>query len=175
MPNATTGLEAADREHVFVPHAFPESLADLGEIRMNYSTAGEPHLPALLLIPGQSESWWGYEAVMPLLAEHFHVHAVDLRGQGRSTWTPGRYTLDNIGNDLVRFIDLVIGRPSHRQRPVVRRGPVRVAIRVCQARAGSRRGVGRPAALRLRDQPGLRPVHPAGDRSHVRDVEQMAG
>ena len=112
MPNATTGLEAADREHVFVPHAFPESLADLGEIRMNYSTAGEPHLPALLLIPGQSESWWGYEAVMPLLAEHFHVHAVDLRGQGRSTWTPGRYTLDNIGNDLVRFIDLVIGRPS---------------------------------------------------------------
>ena len=80
MPNATTGLEAADREHVFVPHAFPESLADLGEIRMNYSTAGVPHLPALLLIPGQSESWWGYEAVMPLLAEHFRVHAVDLRG-----------------------------------------------------------------------------------------------
>ncbi len=112
MPNVTTGLEAADREHVFVRHAFPESLADLGEIRLNYSTAGEPHLPALLLIPGQSESWWGYEAAMPLLAEHFHVHAADLRGQGRSTWTPGRYTLDNIGNDLVRFIDLVIGRPT---------------------------------------------------------------
>ena len=112
MPNAMTGLEAADREHIFVPHAFPETLADLGEIRMNYSTAGEPHLPALLLIPGQSESWWGYEAAMPLLAEHFHVHAADLRGQGRSTWTPGRYTLDNIGNDLVRFIDLVIGRPT---------------------------------------------------------------
>jgi hypothetical protein len=36
---------------------------------------------------------------------------VDLRGQGRSTRTPGRYTLDNMGNDLVRFIDLVIGRP----------------------------------------------------------------
>ena len=49
---------------------------------------------------------------MPLLAEHFHVHAVDLRGQGRSTRTPGRYTLDNLGNDLVRFIDGVIGRPT---------------------------------------------------------------
>jgi pimeloyl-ACP methyl ester carboxylesterase len=49
---------------------------------------------------------------MPLLAEHFHVHAVDLRGQGRSTWTPGRYTLDNMGNDLVRFLDLVIGRAA---------------------------------------------------------------
>lgn len=112
MPNPPNGLEAADRAGTFVPHAFPETLADLGEIRMNYATAGEPHRPALLLIPGQSESWWGYEAAMPLLAEHFHVHAVDLRGQGRSSWTPGRYTLDNMGNDLVRFIDLVIGRPA---------------------------------------------------------------
>jgi pimeloyl-ACP methyl ester carboxylesterase len=36
---------------------------------------------------------------------------VDLRGQGRSTWTPGRYTLDNMGNDLSRFIALAIRRP----------------------------------------------------------------
>jgi pimeloyl-ACP methyl ester carboxylesterase len=99
-------------DRTFVPHSFPESLADLGEIRMNYAVAGQPELPALLLIPGQSESWWGYEAAMPLLAEHFRVYAVDLRGQGRSTWTPGRYTLDNIGNDLVRFLDLVVGRPA---------------------------------------------------------------
>jgi len=112
MPRSPNGLEAADRAGVFVPHAFPETLADLGEVRMNYATAGEPDRPALLLIPGQSESWWGYEAAMPLLAEHFHVHAVDLRGQGRSSWTPGRYTLDNMGSDLVRFLDLVIGRPA---------------------------------------------------------------
>ncbi len=79
---------------------------------MNYAFAGDPGAPSLLLIPAQSESWWGYEKVMPLLAERFHVFAVDLRGQGRSTWTPGRYTLDNMGNDLVRFIDLVVGGPT---------------------------------------------------------------
>lgn len=50
--------------------------------------------------------------MLPLLAEHFEVFAVDLRGQGRSTRTPGRYTLDLIGGDLVRFIDGVIGRPT---------------------------------------------------------------
>jgi pimeloyl-ACP methyl ester carboxylesterase len=105
-------LEAADRAEIFVPHAFPEHLIDLGEIRMNYVVAGEPSLPALLLIPAQTESWWGYERAIPLLTEHFQVYAVDLRGQGRSTWTPGRYTLDNFGNDLVRFIDLVIGRET---------------------------------------------------------------
>jgi pimeloyl-ACP methyl ester carboxylesterase len=106
-----TSLEARDRASTFVPHAYEEHLADLGEIRMNYATIGSPDQPALLLVPGQTESWWGYEQAMPLLAEHFQVFAVDLRGQGRSTWTPGRYTLDIMGNDLARFIDLVIGRP----------------------------------------------------------------
>jgi pimeloyl-ACP methyl ester carboxylesterase len=81
-------------------------------VQLNHATAGDPWKPALLLIPGQTESWWGYEAALPLLAEHFQAYAVDLRGQGRSTRTPGRYTLDNLGNDLVRFIDLVIGRPT---------------------------------------------------------------
>jgi pimeloyl-ACP methyl ester carboxylesterase len=96
----------------YVVHDITESVVDLGEIQMNYATAGDANLPALLLIPGQTESWWGYEAVMPLLAAHFQLFAVDLRGQGRSTRTPGRYTLDNMGNDLVRFMDLVIGRPT---------------------------------------------------------------
>jgi len=96
----------------YVDHAFPEQLVDLGEVQLNYATAGDPSRPALLLVPGQTESWWGYEAAMPRLAEHFEVFAVDLRGQGRSTRTPGRYALDSMGNDLVRFIDLVIERPA---------------------------------------------------------------
>jgi pimeloyl-ACP methyl ester carboxylesterase len=106
------GYEAEDRADILVPHAFAEHRVDLGEIRMNYATTGADGLPPLLLVPGQSESWWGYETAMPLLADHFQVFAVDLRGQGRSTWTPGRYTLDNMGNDLARFIDLVIGRAT---------------------------------------------------------------
>jgi pimeloyl-ACP methyl ester carboxylesterase len=96
----------------YVDHRVPEQLVDLGEVEMNYATVGDKSSPALLLIPGQTESWWGYEKAMPLLAEHFEAFAVDLRGQGRSSRTPGRYTLDNFGNDLVRFIDLVIGRPT---------------------------------------------------------------
>jgi pimeloyl-ACP methyl ester carboxylesterase len=83
-------LDAADRADTFVRHDFDEHLVDLGEIRMNYASAGDHSLPALLLIPSQSESWWGYERAMPLLAKRFQVFAIDLRGQGRSTWTPGR-------------------------------------------------------------------------------------
>ncbi len=104
-------LECDDHPDLFVDHDFPEHLVDLGEIRMNYAVAGESTNPAVLLIPGQSESWWGYQEAMKLLAERYQVYAVDLRGQGRSTWTPGRYSLDLFGNDLARFIDRVIGRP----------------------------------------------------------------
>jgi pimeloyl-ACP methyl ester carboxylesterase len=96
---------------IFVPHAYAEKRADLGEVKLNYAEAGSPDKPALLLIPEQSGSWWGYEAAMGMLANDFHVFAVDLRGQGRSTWTPRRYSLDNFGNDLVRFIALVVKRP----------------------------------------------------------------
>jgi pimeloyl-ACP methyl ester carboxylesterase len=95
----------------YVPHAFPEQIVDTGEVALNYAVAGSPDQPALLLIPGQTESWWGYEQAMGLLKGHFQAYVVDLRGQGRSSWTPGRYTLDNFGNDLIRFIALVVKRP----------------------------------------------------------------
>ncbi|MFG1922203.1 alpha/beta fold hydrolase [Cryptosporangium sp. NPDC048952] len=96
----------------FASHAYPEQHVDLGEVRLNYATAGSPENPALLLIPEQTGSWWVYEEAMGILAENFQVFAVDLRGQGRSTWTPKRYSLDNFGNDLVRFLSVVVGRPA---------------------------------------------------------------
>lgn len=103
------GLE--NPEVTYVAHKCDEHLFDTGEAVINYATVGLPENPAILLIPGQTESWWGYEEAMGLLADHFQVFAVDLRGQGRSSRTPGRYTFDNFGNDLVRFIAFLIGRP----------------------------------------------------------------
>jgi pimeloyl-ACP methyl ester carboxylesterase len=109
---AAGAAAAAPARGGFVAHAYPEKQVDLGEISMNYAEAGSPDLPALLLIPEQTGSWWSYEKVMQLLAGRFHVFAVDLRGQGRSSRTPKRYSLDNMGNDLVRFMAQVIKRPT---------------------------------------------------------------
>ena len=95
----------------YIPHKYEENLFDTGEVKLNYATTGSLDKPAIVLIPGQTESWWGYEAAMGMLSEHFQVFAVDLRGQGRSSRTPGRYTFDNMGNDLVRFITFVVARP----------------------------------------------------------------
>ncbi len=82
-----------DLQDVFVPHTYKEQVVDLGEVRMNYVVAGSSDKPALLLIPGQTESWWGFEKAISLLESRSQVFAVDLRGQGRSTRTPGRYSL----------------------------------------------------------------------------------
>ena len=96
----------------YVSHGYAEHTVDLGEAVLNYAVTGPEKAPPLLLIPSQTESWWGYEPAMRLLEEDFRVYAVDLRGQGRSSRTPGRYTLDIMGNDLVRFLQLTVRAPA---------------------------------------------------------------
>jgi pimeloyl-ACP methyl ester carboxylesterase len=109
MPEAKYGPHVPDK--TYIPHAHEEQLFDTGEVMLNYAMAGAGHHPALVLLPGQTESWWGYQPAMELLKENFEVYALDLRGQGRSSRTPGRYTLDNIGEDVARFIAFRIKRP----------------------------------------------------------------
>jgi hypothetical protein len=47
---------------VFIAHSYPERSIDLGEISMNYVVSGSEAKPSLLLIPGQTASWWSYES-----------------------------------------------------------------------------------------------------------------
>ncbi|MEK8141825.1 alpha/beta fold hydrolase [Streptomyces sp. M10(2022)] len=167
-------LEAADHADIFVPHAFAEQTVDLGEIRMNYAVAGDVSNPALLLIPAQTESWWGYEDAMRLLADRYQVYAVDLRGQGRSTWTPGRYSLDIVGGDLVRFIDRVIARPVvvsglSSAGPLPRGCPRSPPRSKCWPRST------RTPAVRLRGRPRRRAVHQPRHGADVPALAQVAG
>ena len=162
-------------EDTYVDHGHDERLFDTGEVRLNHVVVGDADRPALLLVPGQTESWWGYEAALPLLAEHFQCFAVDLRGQGRSTRTPGRYTLDNFGNDLVRFVDGVIGRPTIVSGLSSGRRPVGLAVGLRQAGPDRRRPLRGPAAVRLRGEHLDRATAPAGDRSGLRPHVQVPG
>lgn len=99
-------------KETYSSHGYPELTVDLGEVVLNYAVTGPELAPALLLIPGLVESWWAFEPVMKLLENEFRIYAIDKRGQGRSSQTPGRYTLDNWGNDANRFIEHVIERPA---------------------------------------------------------------
>ena len=51
----------------------PSSSSTPARCSSTTSSPATPSSPALLLIPGQTESWWGYEEALPLLAEHFQA------------------------------------------------------------------------------------------------------
>lgn len=68
--------------------------------------------PALLLIHGQMGCWEDYALVLPELSKNWHVYAIDVYGHGASTHDESLYYIDTNGNDLIWFIDQVIGGPT---------------------------------------------------------------
>jgi pimeloyl-ACP methyl ester carboxylesterase len=94
-----------------IPEGFQELSFTINGVAINHVVGPDNGLP-LLLIPGQMESWQGYKCVLPELSKRFHIFVPDLRGHGKSTWTPGQYSYNICGNDLKRFIQEVIQQPT---------------------------------------------------------------
>lgn len=94
-----------------IPEGFQELSFRMNEITINYVVGPKNGVP-LLLIPGQMESWQGYKCVLPELSKSFHIFVPDLRGHGKSSWTPGQYSYNICGDDLKRFIEDVIQQPT---------------------------------------------------------------
>ncbi len=94
-----------------IPDGFKELSFTTADVTLNYVVGPDNGLP-LLLIPGQMESWQGYKPVLPELSTRFQVFVPDLRGHGKSTWTPGCYSYNVCGNDLRNFIRQVIRKPA---------------------------------------------------------------
>ena len=68
--------------------------------------------PALLLIHGQMSIWEDYALVLPELSNNWHIYAIDVYGHGESTHNESLYYLDVNGDDLIWFVDHVIGEPT---------------------------------------------------------------
>jgi pimeloyl-ACP methyl ester carboxylesterase len=94
-----------------VPQGFEELRFDTAQVAINYVVSPEHDIP-LVLIPGQMESWQGYKCVLPALSQRFEVYVPDLRGHGKSTRTPGRYSYNTCGEDLRCFLEGVVRRPA---------------------------------------------------------------
>ena len=60
--------------------------------------------PPVLLIHGFPQDWFEYQRIMPRLAKHFTVVAVDLRGIGGSKATPGGYDAANLAEDIQQLL-----------------------------------------------------------------------
>jgi pimeloyl-ACP methyl ester carboxylesterase len=56
--------------------------------------------------------WDSYERALPVLAPDFHVIAVDVRGHGGSSWTPGEYDFPTMGADAAALLEELADGPA---------------------------------------------------------------
>ncbi|SEQ22587.1 Pimeloyl-ACP methyl ester carboxylesterase [Faunimonas pinastri] len=63
---------------------FQHCFETIDGLRLHYVTAGAREAEPLVLLAGYPQSWLAWRKVMPILAAHFYVIAVDLPGQGES-------------------------------------------------------------------------------------------
>jgi pimeloyl-ACP methyl ester carboxylesterase len=85
---------------------------ELNGTSLHYVAAGTGGSP-VLLVHGFPETWWTFRKLIPLLAAHHRVYAVDLRGFGDSDNAPGEYDSATSAQDLHLLIDQLGVGPVH--------------------------------------------------------------
>lgn len=93
---------AATRGDPEFTQTFRHEFADIDGVRMHYVTGGSG--TPVVLIHGWPQTWYGWWEIMPELAEHHTVYAVDLPGLGDSTGSPADYSKAT----LARYIHTLI-------------------------------------------------------------------
>lgn len=88
IEEAPTHTAATDGDPEF-ESTFRHEFADVDGVRMHYVTGGSG--TPVVLLHGWPQTWFGWWSIMPELAEHHTVYAVDLPGLGDSTGTPTGY------------------------------------------------------------------------------------
>lgn len=79
-------------------------------IHIYYESAGTGH--PLLLIPGISYSHWMWHKMVPGLADHFRVIAMDNRGAGQSDSPPGPYSAALLADDAAALLRALDAQPA---------------------------------------------------------------
>ncbi|GGP79496.1 alpha/beta fold hydrolase [Saccharothrix coeruleofusca] len=80
---------AATQDDPRFTDTFRHEFADVDGVRMHYVTGGSG--TPVVLLHGWPQTWFGWWPIMPALAEHHTVYAIDLPGLGDSTGTPTGY------------------------------------------------------------------------------------
>lgn len=113
-----------------------------GGIRLSCAVQGDPAAPAVVMLPGPTDSWRSYEPVLERLPSSVRAIAVSQRGHGDSDRPERGYRVEDFAADVVPLLDaLEIGRAvlvGHSGScPVARRvaleSPERVAGLVLEA------------------------------------------
>ncbi len=74
----------------------------VGDVRLHYVRGG--HGTPLILVHGWPSTWYEWRRVMPALAEHHDVIALDIRGLGDSSRPTGGYDKETAAADIAGLI-----------------------------------------------------------------------
>ncbi|MEV4173743.1 alpha/beta fold hydrolase [Nonomuraea sp. NPDC049709] len=81
--------DAATKDDAEFNATFEHRFAKVRDVRMHYVTGGKG--PALVLLHGWPQTWYEWRKIMPALAEHHTVYALDLPGLGDSEGSPASF------------------------------------------------------------------------------------
>jgi non-heme chloroperoxidase len=74
-------------------------------IGLSFTQHGDPHGPAVVFLPGPTDSWRSYDAVLASMPPTLRSVAVSLRGHGDSSKPPAGYSIVELASDVVPFLD----------------------------------------------------------------------
>jgi pimeloyl-ACP methyl ester carboxylesterase len=77
-----------------------ELILDVPHARLSAVAWGDSSLPPLLALHGWLDNAASFNAIAPLLCEHFHFVAIDMPGHGRSAHAPSYQFIDGIFDTL---------------------------------------------------------------------------
>lgn len=77
---------------------FKNGFTEVNGVRLHYVAGGKGE--PLVLLPGWPETWWSFHKIMPELAKHYTVIAVDLRGMGTSAKPADGYDKKTLAADV---------------------------------------------------------------------------
>lgn len=87
--------------------------ATIGDLSLHYLDWGTAGLPPLVCLHGITQTAHSWDEVAPALARTHHVHALDQRGHGDSTWAPdGDYRIATQSHDVEDFLRTIDAAPA---------------------------------------------------------------
>ena len=95
--------DSEDVSGLTVTHRFVEAPGDGETVRWHFieAGAGEP----LVLLHGIPQSWNMWRPILPALAEHFRVIALDLKGYGQSHTGRGDYRHEGVAQQVIALLN----------------------------------------------------------------------
>ena len=85
----------------------------LTEGELNYQLDGPADAPVLVLSNSLGTDLHMWDAQIPAFTQHFRVLRMDTRGHGRSLITPGPYSIEQLGKDVLAVLDALHIERAH--------------------------------------------------------------